>query len=194
MGDHTWLLETINITGASRLADRLGETEAHIVMVQEHRAVGPRLDELQGQAKKKGWTSLFSPAHRLADTGGLSGGTAVLARKGIGLGQLGSFPAEIDWPCGHRLSLCFANIAGGIVLGSVYMTTGIGLVGDNASYLERLGEVLVSIKRPFALGGRLQPCKRCSGTGRVAPCSWGSGSWTTTWRSHMPDKHSRIGH
>ena len=113
--------------------------------------MGARLSEVQTQARKLGWRSCASPALRTTG-GGLSGGAAIFARKGIGLTDV-KVPPGIRMPAAHRVSLTFANIMGGVVLASVYLTTGIGMAGDNTDFLDQLGELLTALHRPFVLGG-----------------------------------------
>ena len=165
------------MTGASRVKDRLAETKAQIVFVQEHRTEGARMSEVQAQASKQGWRGVMSAALR-SSCGGLSGGTAVFVNKGVGLTTL-KVPPGIRAPAPHRVSLCFANIMGGAVLASIYLTTGVGMEGDNTELLDRLGELLSALHRPFILGGRFQHVTRRVGTVRVASGGERQGSGTS---------------
>ena len=60
--DHTWQLETVNITSGSRFQARIEDTAADVVLFQEHRRTAPRLLEQRSRIHKKGWDVTLSPA------------------------------------------------------------------------------------------------------------------------------------
>jgi len=87
------IVESSNATGWSAVENRLEETNAHVVCVQEHRTPEHLIDERSKQLFKKGWKSFWSPAivPEGADPDDLrnaSGGVAIFVRKYLGLGPL----------------------------------------------------------------------------------------------------------
>ena len=126
------------------------------MFVQEHRAEGAKLAELSRQVRKEGWSAAFSPAQHTGNSEeGLSGGTAILVRGGLALTEISGLPADFAWPPGHRFTLRCLNavVPGGLLVGSAYMTAGIGFTGPNLQYLDVLGQLLVAMRRPFIIGG-----------------------------------------
>ena len=89
--------ETCNGTGWSAVLERAKCTNADILLIQEHRTTASLIDERSDILAKLGWKSAWSAA--VATDGGCgdalhsSGGTAIFARKHIGLG-----PAFEDEP------------------------------------------------------------------------------------------------
>ena len=158
MGDRraAWRVETVNVTGAGRLRERLAETGADIVLVQEHRADGARLLDLGALLAKDGWTvALSAAASSGRSDAGTSGGTGICLRRGLAMTQLRGMADDVEWPDEHRLTLRLVNAGprGGLIVGSVYLTCGVGLSGPNLEYLSRLGQVLRALGWPFLLGG-----------------------------------------
>ena len=78
-----------------------------------------------------------------------------MACKGLTLTDVQGLPEEVDWPPGHRISLWFLNAIalGGLLVGSVYLTAGKGYTGPNIQFPDKLGEILVALRRPFVIGG-----------------------------------------
>ena len=58
------------------------EVEANVILIQEHRMLGPELQSAQAMAAKAGWNGIWDPTQKTAARG-RSGGTAVLVRNPV---------------------------------------------------------------------------------------------------------------
>ncbi len=85
-GDEPYSLtfETVNTTGWKGLKKRIKKSRAHVLLVQETWVDGQAMSSASRWALGRGWKSVWTPAERTAK-GGLSAGTAVLARDWLGL-------------------------------------------------------------------------------------------------------------
>ncbi len=85
MQDKGLSIESANTTGTKSLKKRLKATQADVLMVQETWATSAVVDDIATWAKRKRWTSLWTPAKEGTNGGRLSGGTAIFARDHLGL-------------------------------------------------------------------------------------------------------------
>jgi hypothetical protein len=85
-GDEPYSLtfETVNTTGWKGLKKRIKKSRAHVLLVQETWVDSQAMGSASRWALGRGWKSVWTPAERTAK-GGLSAGTAVLARDWLGL-------------------------------------------------------------------------------------------------------------
>lgn len=70
---------TISVGGSREALTLAMETDAEILLIQEHRIAGPGLPGIQGLAMGKGWRGVWDAAQ--ANGNGRSGGTDVLVRR-----------------------------------------------------------------------------------------------------------------
>ncbi len=78
-------IESANTIGTRSLRKRLKATQADVLMVQETWATGAVVDEIASWAKRRRWTSLWTPAKEGTNGGRPSEGTAIFARDHLGL-------------------------------------------------------------------------------------------------------------
>ena len=83
-------MEAVNGTGWSSVLERLDETMADVVCVEEHRTPAGLIPERSEQLRKRGWKSLWAaatmdPDADADDLRNASGGVLIAVRKYIGL-------------------------------------------------------------------------------------------------------------
>ena len=154
--EDTILFETVNVTGGGKLHGRLGETSADVVMFQEHHWPGDRIAEERGKLVRAGWQATLAAACQspLSDSG-TNGGVGMAATSGLNFATIQGLCSSVEWPPEHRFTFKVLNalLPHGILVGSAYLTTGIGYAGVNVSFFAMLGQVLRAMNRPFILGG-----------------------------------------
>ena len=152
----SWIFETINVTSGPRIEQRIAETRADVLFIQEHHWKIDKIGESRQKYLNQGWSSEFGAASQseVSETGTI-GGTAILTTKGVGLADLVGVDESVARLPEHRATLQIVNavLPEGVVSGSVYTQTGIGYTGTNIVLLDQLGERLKAYGRPFILGG-----------------------------------------
>ena len=127
-----------------------------MVFLQETHARGARVDELLRGARRDGWLGCLNAA-AASDRSevGSVGGVGIFVRKGLLLTDAEGVDPSVGSPPDHRCILRLVNavVPGGLLVGCVYLHTSIGFVGQNLDILNRLGERLRALDRPFVLGG-----------------------------------------
>ena len=62
-------------------------TDAHVVLIQEHKLLEADIPAASAWADRQGWSAVWQPAEP-GRRGGASVGVAILARRGVGLREL----------------------------------------------------------------------------------------------------------
>lgn len=129
---------TANTTGWGPLKRYLGRTTAHVVLAQEHRLRGERVDEASEWARRQGWKSLWADAAK-GDGDGTRGGVAIFVRDSLGLRpppwgdpvveEARILAATVEAP-GHRPT----------IYSTMYLEDGTGLAPRNRAYMAKLGQ------------------------------------------------------
>ena len=144
------MFETTNCTAWSSMKERLLETSAHVVMGQELKILDHDVVEAARWAHTHGWKSAITPALR-TEREGVSSGTAIFARKAIGMEQV----IEDSWVLvpgrATAAKLCMGP-KGGMVVISVYLIDSIGPVEENWQSLLRVAEFISSLEVPWICG------------------------------------------
>ena len=81
-GKDTHTVTTINLGGSREALNNALEIDANVLLIQEHRLLGPELQCAQAMATKAGWNGIWDPAQK-TPAKGRSGGTAVLVRSPV---------------------------------------------------------------------------------------------------------------
>lgn len=104
---HARVVMTLNVGGSREALIAAMETEAHVLVFQEHRVAGPGLPGLQGVDMEKGWHGVWDAAW--ANGNGRSGGTAVLVRRPVHIFRGGRLDrgtkAVVSWTRRSRIHL-----------------------------------------------------------------------------------------
>ncbi len=119
------------------------------VALQETRLEKPAFGSAQSYARGQGYTCALGAARRTGPAQlETSGGTAVLGRGHIAASQAG-LPAD------DRITACRYGLGKHIqlVVISVYAHVGVGLAGPNLDLLQRLGELVTSLREPWIIAG-----------------------------------------
>ena len=144
------MFETTNCTAWSSMKERLLETSAHVVMGQELKILDHDVVEAARWAHAHGWKSAITPALR-TEREGVSSGTAIFARKAVGMEQV----IEDSWVIvpgrATAAKLCMGP-KGGMVVISVYLIDSIGPVEENWQSLLRVAEFISSLEVPWICG------------------------------------------
>ena len=121
----SWILETVNTTAESRLVERLGETDADLLVAQELRPSSTGRSSPVSTARFKGWGARVSPPLQ-TEADGYSGGAAVLARRGVRMGVRHSTGRCLRGAAfGSRLGAQVRVDHGGIRLQSRHLAAGL---------------------------------------------------------------------
>ncbi len=149
-------IATANVTAWGSAIAYLHDTLADVVLVQEHKLGERQADEAISWLRRRGWNAVMTPAVP-GPNGGLSAGTAVLAKSHIGLGLplVGSdtivpgraIAARVEAP-GYRPMTVL----------SLYLHDGVGLDRTNLEVLRQVGAFLAAQgdNQPFVVGGDMQ--------------------------------------
>lgn len=78
---HAHLIMAINVGGSREALINAMDTEARVLLIQEHLVVGPGLPGIQGLVMGKGWHGVWDAAR--ANGNGRSGRTVVLVRRPV---------------------------------------------------------------------------------------------------------------
>lgn len=78
---HAHPVEAMNLGGSLEALVNAMETDARVLLIQEHRVAGPGLPGIQGIPMGKGWHGVWDAA--TAKGNGRSGGTAALVRRPV---------------------------------------------------------------------------------------------------------------
>jgi hypothetical protein len=102
------LITTINVGGSRTALLHALHQPGMVLLLQEHRQLGPGLQGLQFLARQEGWHGLWDPATTSGDQG-RSGGTAVLVRRPLQIHRGQQLDrcthASIPWTRTQRLHL-----------------------------------------------------------------------------------------
>ena len=149
-----WAFDTANanswLTGLNAVLKR---STADAVLMQESKIHSEaKLESARKDARKCGWNSSLSLAHRTAAERG-SGGCTVAVQRGTGITPC----ADSTIPDGmrHRMHFAWSACAcrGGVHLGSIWLRDSEGLSADNMMLLEQVAAVLQQLRGPWILGG-----------------------------------------
>ncbi len=149
-------IATANVTAWSSAITYLHETQADILLVQEHKLGECQADEAVSWLRRRGWNAVMTPAVP-GPNGGLSAGTAVLARSHIGLG-LPLVGAETVVPGRAVAARIEAPGYRPMTVLSLYLHDGVGLDKTNLEVLRQVGAFLAAQgdSQPFVVGGDMQ--------------------------------------
>ena len=149
---------TANFTSHGPMVEFLKEATCEIVTVQEHRATGERLPDVQSRCRDAGYHGIWATAIP-TDAGDSSGGVAVLAKSNITISAPPGRPDPVMEE-GRMVGGHFHyGVTGGIVMISVYLRTGEGMSAANLASVWRLCEYLMELNsRGYAwmVGGDFQ--------------------------------------
>ena len=91
------IIETANVTGGSKLHARLGETDAHILLGQEHHWPAARLASEAAATRRRGWdTSFGAAAPSPLSAIGTNGGVSVSVASGLRQRPVTCMPSELQ--------------------------------------------------------------------------------------------------
>jgi hypothetical protein len=146
-------IATANVTAWSSAITYLHETQADILLVQEHKLGECQAEEAVSWLRRRGWNAVMTPAVP-GPNGGLSAGTAVLARSHIGLG-LPLVGAETVVPGRAVAARIEAPGYRPMTVLSLYLHDGVGLDKTNLEVLRQVGAFLAAQgdSQPFVVGG-----------------------------------------
>ena len=131
----------------------LMRSQADIVLAQETKVLtDTSAKTAQRGAKRLGWNPTLTLAHHTSTHQG-SGGSAIVARAGVGITPLSLTGLQSDLH--HRLQFSWvAGICkGGVHILNVYLKDSEGLSPTNMHLLEQAALCLKSIKGPWIAGG-----------------------------------------
>ena len=137
----------------------LEETDAHIVIVQEHHLFGERLLEQDAKLRKLGWRIVWDAATPSVGDGS-RGGTAVCVRASVGVAECKLSGEEAcvigplgDVDSGRNVSAHVWNcFRGGFKVVGGYLWTGEGLSERNIQVLDALRAQVIGVKGPWMIG------------------------------------------
>ena len=148
-----WAIDSANSNAWSTAATRILHTDgADILLLQETKLASHRISVSSNQARQRGWSAVFNPAHPMAADKS-SGGTAVCVRRGIGVSDdVGKLVPEVFK---HRIQLSWVNavLRGGIYVISVYLHDSVGVSPENLILLEELAIIIGALRGPWVAGG-----------------------------------------
>ena len=128
LGDISLNVITYNCTSGQRIKELVKSSDAHVILAQEHKLDAEALLEYGQWLRARDWdfiasSSLEGPADNPSYR---SGGTAILARRGLGLMPLPGKSAEVE---PGRSDVGLVNLPAGrsVVLASLYLRDGEGL-------------------------------------------------------------------
>ena len=75
-------IATVSLGGSQEALNNALEMEVNVLLVQEHRLLGPEIPGAQAMAAQAGWNGIWDQAQRTLARG-RSGGTAVLVRAPV---------------------------------------------------------------------------------------------------------------
>jgi len=135
---------TVNVTSWGSAKELLLKTSANIVFLQEHKLVtDDEVATASSWANNNGWFSIWSRAQDGENSNNASGGTAVLAREGVGIREV---TVETDQK--HRVvaAVIEAPETPEFVGASAYFDDKLkGMKGSNASLLGSIRNCLVDL-------------------------------------------------
>ncbi len=134
------VIESVNATGIRSTKRRLRDSDAHVLLVQETRAMDDRCAAMSAWALRRGWKSLWAPAEK-GKGGGPSAGVAIFVRSYLGLRH----------PQAAGYIWCPARAVAGVVeapghrpllVASLYLRHGIGAGPDNLAILDNVAQAI----------------------------------------------------
>ena len=130
-----------------------------LLLLAEHRQRGQGVHDMKKDLQRMGYRAVVGEAQR-TEADSTSGGTMIVFRRQFWVNGFGTKAGEQEeqvasWHFAtSRWTLATLRLKGPtIVIGAVYLVTGIGPVGENLQVLRELGEALATIGRPFLVGG-----------------------------------------
>ena len=151
---HGLRVATANVNGAGTLPGLLRAPQfqdVDVVLVQEHKIQDrDRLSQQSQTVLRLGWVSIWTPAVP-GPKEGPSGGTAILARFGLGLSEVPEFGQN----CPGRLTAARVQIPGDLefLAVSLYLRVSEGLSEANVSLLTEAGALAHREGMPTLFGG-----------------------------------------
>jgi hypothetical protein len=135
-----------------------GIRTADALLMQEIRLAGDSARRSETCVPRAGWTFAINDAQVTQGEvrQGFSGGTAIGTRRHQGLSTLHGWKSFVLTEARVSIARWQAFIRGGITLASVYLVTGEGPSESNVGILDELGRTLVTLGRPFVIGGDFQ--------------------------------------
>ena len=136
-------IENTNSTSWEALKVRLSNSDADVIVAEEHHCLEHTIDERSTAAKALGWKSSWSAAiptdpDNPYDARCSSGGVAIFVRKYLGLTP--TKKGVVDELVQGRLlaGRVSAPGLGSVVVYAAYLHTGLGLVGENVDILDKI--------------------------------------------------------
>jgi exonuclease III len=135
-------VESANTTGIKSLKRRLRDSESHVLLAQETRAMDDRCVALSAWALRRGWKSLWAPAAK-GKGGGPSAGVAVFVRSHLGLRHPQT--AGYVWhPSRAVAGIVEAPGHRPLIVASVYLHHGLGPVAENLRIMDDVARALAA--------------------------------------------------
>lgn len=151
-----WAIDTCNPNAWPAALDYLRVTAADFVVLQETKLRGEEACAAAEQvARSSGWSASILPCGR-ADAGGRSAGVAVAVRSHVGLSLPG--PVALTQPTHQAGRFVMRRVgaicAGGLHLGSTYLTSSVGVSAKcNLDLLQSMACTLNGLVGPWCVGG-----------------------------------------
>ena len=150
------VIATANVNAFTTLHEELQHghviPQADYVAIQEHLCRGDACDRAARDVASLGWDGVFSDAY--FKDAGPGGGTAVIAKKGLGAVRL-PIPERFQNALQGRCTASYVDVLGGIALVSYYGRSGLPIAGQ-LQVLAALGQVVKGLGLPFIIGGDWQ--------------------------------------
>ena len=148
-----WAFDTCNANSWAAARTWLRKTVSDVCLLQETKInKEPAFRAMAGNAKKDGWTVNANRAHTTA-ANLASGGTAVTAKRGLGIKQ----HAEDLVPALFQHRLAFSHVSavmkGGVHCGSLWLKHSEGMSEDNMAILQAATAAVSKLKGPWIIGG-----------------------------------------
>ena len=147
---HGLSIVTVNSTSWGAAKKFIMKCKADVILVQEHKLCSQDdVDTAKQWADGQNWTMVMNVADG-STAKNASAGVAILVRRGIGI-------QEIQTPTNLRARFVAATIQvqgnPNMVVGSVYMKTGIAMTGMNLDILAAAAHVITEWAMPTTIGG-----------------------------------------
>ena len=112
----------------------------------------PALRSAASEARRHGWSPVFTAAHPTSGTSG-SGGNVVLTRKGTGIAAMER--VGVRTATQHRLAVAWVDavVRGGLYCASVYLRHSEGMSEANQAILEEVAVALQCLGGPWIVAG-----------------------------------------
>ena len=149
-------LATFNGNAWSTIQQYVRICDSNVICIQEHKLIGPCVDEANIWLKKQGWTAYWEPAKETM-AGGITSGVAVLVRSFI---QSWPVAGPAVYPARTAACVVCAGGLGPIIIMSAYCITNkqakLSMTFDNYMMFLSIGEFIRNAVHPVLLGGDWQ--------------------------------------